>query len=585
MKAICLVLLCLLFGLPSAIALPLPRGSATPPAVPISMTLSSTGVNTNVANNSFATVSVQMSLGSFSGTLAIATHAGCASTNNANFQLSGANLETNGSPNWSSASADNAVCLSATQNGVSFYQSFGISMLQQPGPSAALFANPPYTCVTNYYVTTSGSDSNNGTSLGSAWLTIAHADTLTRSPGDCINVQAGTYAHGNNNLTKGGNAASATGYVTYRCITMNGCTITDTQYGFVAGINSANHPAYLIFDGFTLASATLTNNFAQGFACYNGDTGTVASCHHWIMTNNIVSGYGQSGFQMSDGDYYHAVHNTVFNTSQSTNNGAQGSAISFATEKNISAYTPTAQDLNNPPISIIGGSNPYHINIQWNVIYNAFIGSTSGNTDGECVILDNNGNSATYTSPQIIAFNVCYNSGGRGLWEFLGSHATMANNSVYNTSLDTFDTGTARPGLGSQNAFANVYINNISKAIVPASSPGTLLYNNAFQLDATGGAADTAATNIAFCVNQTTIACATAYNGATFSSVTNKVGTDPGWVNVGNTSTGTESTPPVGANFALSPTSAAIGYGTTEGYLSWQAIDAGACPSLATTCP
>ena len=38
------------------------------------------------------------------------------------------------------------------------------SSVQKPGPSADLFANPYYTCVNNYYISTAGSDSNNGSS-------------------------------------------------------------------------------------------------------------------------------------------------------------------------------------------------------------------------------------------------------------------------------------------------------------------------------------------------------------------------------------------------------------------------------------
>jgi len=45
-----------------------------------------------------------------------------------------------------------------------------------PGPSTAFFANPPYTCVNNYYVATNGSDSNPGTQA-SPWLTMQNADT------------------------------------------------------------------------------------------------------------------------------------------------------------------------------------------------------------------------------------------------------------------------------------------------------------------------------------------------------------------------------------------------------------------------
>src|SRR5258708_27401632 len=63
---------------------------------------------------------------------------------------------------------------------------------EAPGPSQALFNQPFYTCVRNFYVATTGNDSNNG-SAGSPWLTIQNADTSSRTGGDCINVAPGTY--------------------------------------------------------------------------------------------------------------------------------------------------------------------------------------------------------------------------------------------------------------------------------------------------------------------------------------------------------------------------------------------------------
>jgi hypothetical protein len=61
--------------------------------------------------------------------------------------------------------------------------------------------------------------------------------------------------------------------------------------------------------------------------------------------------------------------------------------------------------------------------------------------------------------------------------------------------------------------------------------------------------------------------------------------TSPEWVDVGASSAGTETTQPVGANFALSAGSPAIGYGKTQGYLPAQSVDVGACSHALATCP
>ncbi len=75
------------------------------------------------------------------------------------------------------------------------------------------------------------------------------------------------------------------------------------------------------------------------------------------------------------------------------------------------------------------------------------------------------------------------------------------------------------------------------------------------------------------------------FQADTYSTTANNVATNPEWVSVGRTTTGTESKPPNGANFALQAGSPAIGYGLTESYLPAQSVDAGACYHTLETCP
>ena len=51
-----------------------------------------------------------------------------------------------------------------------------------PGPSAALFAHPYYSCKTNYYVATNGSDANNGTSPNSPWPLPLNVEVTFTAP-------------------------------------------------------------------------------------------------------------------------------------------------------------------------------------------------------------------------------------------------------------------------------------------------------------------------------------------------------------------------------------------------------------------
>ena len=71
-----------------------------------------------------------------------------------------------------------------------------------------LFSVPAW--ATQYYVSNTGSDSANGLTLGTAWLTIGHANS-TLVAGDTVDIVAGSYPE---SITKG-NSGSAGLPITY----------------------------------------------------------------------------------------------------------------------------------------------------------------------------------------------------------------------------------------------------------------------------------------------------------------------------------------------------------------------------------
>jgi Fibronectin type III domain len=188
--------------------------------------------------------------------------------------------------------------------------------VELPGPSPSLFANPFYTCVNNYYVATTGDDSNPGTQA-SPWLTLQHADAVGRVAGDCVNVAPGSYAAGVQ-PTHGGNLASPTGYVVYRCQTLDGCKITASGGNADPAFNissTGSGPNCLVLDGFEVAAGSMTL-YGVGVELYfpNGaDTGGTTSHHIWII-NDIIHGYGQAGVGTGGGDYNYFLHNLATTT-------------------------------------------------------------------------------------------------------------------------------------------------------------------------------------------------------------------------------------------------------------------------------
>lgn len=488
---------------------------------------------------------------------------------------------------------------------------------QTPGPSQALFNSPYYTCVTKRYVATNGSNSYDGTqathpalpagnTIG-PWATLAQANASipNPAPGYCINVAPGTYANGTS-ITKGGNLASATGYVVYRCTTMDACTITNNHYAFSI-LGAPASAKYVIIDGFTLAAASQVP-YGQGVrvaASSGGDT-AFATHHIWVI-NCIISGYGQAGLQLNDGEFFYVIHNKLYNNTNGST-GIYGSNISLYEIKAVPSYTPTADNSTNPnPLigSFVTGATFFRQVIEWNVSYNSNQATccVSGSTDANGIILDDWENAqqtphVAYPNQGLVAFNIVYNNYGGGIHNFSSLNVTIANNSCYNNYLTPLDPATWRGCINSAGSHSSTYFNNISVAI-PAAS-GYLCGNSAVLIADDTTPHTTWTNNITKQMGPNTPGCngeiSIQGGGGSYSAAANKQNTDPLWANVGRTSSGTATTQPNGANFALCTAvgvpnaactgpSPAIGYGLTATYLPSTSVDVGACHHSLTTCP
>jgi parallel beta-helix repeat protein len=486
--------------------------------------------------------------------------------------------------------------------------------VEAPGPDQLLFDHPYYACETNYYVATNGSDSNSGTSQGAPWATLQHANDMLpaggAAAGSCINVAPGTYAKGVL-INRGGNHASRKGYVTYRCEKMDACIVTDVGAGGQNGSfvwDTSTQPMtgnYVFIDGFTMQAAAETL-YGQGIQLWDGNEfGPTApnSVHHVWLINSVISGYGQSGVSMNDGEYFYVVHNTIFNNAN-VGCSAQGSGVSFAVLKAFSNYQRTRDDASNQIVNHIGSFNNA---VEWNVVYNNAI-TQCGNlanpydTDGNDIIMDtlNNAGSTNvvYPGSVLIAFNITFNAGARGIHLYNSENITVANNSCYNSDLDPYINGTYRPCIGDNYGYNNTFFNNLAYAIpvnaqnsvqcpVGSQMESCLVYNNAFAGGLTPGATelDSFTNNLSYCTSISGYGCVAMWNGDSFACTENLCNTNPLWVDVGSRSPGTETSKPANSNFALQPNSPAIGTGLVVSYLSPQSVDMGACSHLLKQCP
>jgi parallel beta-helix repeat protein len=257
-------------------------------------------------------------------------------------------------------------------------------------------------------------------------------------------------------------------------------------------------------------------------------------------------------------------------------------------------YTPTAADQ---------AWAPFHQVVAWNVAYDNMLtrcgnAGSAYDTDGNGIIIDTfNGagvDNVWYTDQTLVANNVTYNNGGKGIEVFRSSHVTVAGNTAYNNNLDPWNQGVVRGEITNAGGANNLYLNNVAYA-TPAASPSDSRCQGAIY-----GAAPNPCplmTNVAFSggdsagvtdidniwSNNISFGGAPPYGWGphgnemlgndTMSCTSNKCDTNPSLAN------------PAGGNFALKAGSSAIGYAQSRSFPSSRSADAGACHHTLTQCP
>ncbi|MHB1565592.1 MAG: right-handed parallel beta-helix repeat-containing protein [Acidiferrobacter sp.] len=176
-----------------------------------------------------------------------------------------------------------------------------------------------------YYVSTTGSDGNNGLSPQTAFQTIQHAIEAV-APGDTIELMGGTYAGG---ITID-HPGTATAWITMepyqgQQVMIDGRHAMDD----VVFDNSTGAPAYWIVTGFTIANAQqytvqiavpdvkLVNNDIYG--AHNDLVRLVSTAHNVVIwgnqvhNNNAAGGTNAQGIDIVGSQNVLVAHNNVYN--------------------------------------------------------------------------------------------------------------------------------------------------------------------------------------------------------------------------------------------------------------------------------
>lgn len=304
----------------------------------------------------------------------------------------------------------------------------------------------------SFYVASSGNDANAGTQA-SPWRTINRAMSAALLPGDEVVVGAGTYTE-QISIGKGGNADSATGYITLRSATRGSALLRPPSGTYSTLSVRAN---YVIIDGFDVRGGS-------------GHGIDVESCHHVKVINNTVHDSGGSGIQYNSSEWITIEQNVCYQNAFT--NGYQCSGISVYQARNIT------RDISTPGFRTI---------IRNNICYANFEHISGDHTDGNGIIVDDFQSTQTagfpnYTFPTLVENNLCHSNGGKGIQVTWSDFVTVRNNTCWHNNLDNQNSGTWRGELNNQQSSNNKWINNIGVADPSVnrynSAIGNMSYNN-----------------------------------------------------------------------------------------------------------
>jgi hypothetical protein len=277
---------------------------------------------------------------------------------------------------------------------------------------------------TTYYLAPAsggGTDSNNGTSASTPWLTPNHAvncgDVITAAPSTDYspsNFASGQW--GTITCVGGNNGAWL------KCAIFDTCKINSSR-GFPVMAISAS---YWGVQGWEVTSSgTYGTCFAAQPPLNNG-----ANIHHVIFANDIANGCSGGGVATYNNgtasvDYIAVIANITYNA-------AQGSAFCYS---GISIYQPAPTD----------SRQGTHIFVAGNFSWGNFDGACNGGspTDGEGIIADSWG-SLSYRAQGVIENNILFLNGARGI-EVLNNGSApiyILHNTIYGNNNQSTLNGT-----------------------------------------------------------------------------------------------------------------------------------------------
>ncbi len=303
--------------------------------------------------------------------------------------------------------------------------------------------------LTTYYVSGTGSDSNDGKSTTKAFRTLQKAHDLT-NPGDTVWIMNGTYTSTSSDVLSIYRSGAPGQYIRYKAYpghTPKLKSVKNWQGIYLGGVS------YILIEGLMLegnnnnvtpakARTQLKDTNGDGkidamepkpeYAGNgiginaNSDNPDQAS-HHIIIRKNIIYKFGGGGIYTYGADFVVLEDNVLYSNAWYSPYGNSG--ISFYQNRD------TAPDFKG--YRMVARRNISYYNR--NFLPCACVGFESI-TDGNGIIVDDSRNTQNespygiYTGKTLLANNIVYENWGRGLHVFESDNVTILNNTSFSNS-------------------------------------------------------------------------------------------------------------------------------------------------------
>jgi hypothetical protein len=334
-----------------------------------------------------------------------------------------------------------------------------------------------------YFISPTGSDSNNGTSAAAPWLSPNHPVHC----GDTITAAAGTYSSANFANGKWGAVTNCLNPAPeFASLICGGPSVTSCVINDTAGSAMRVDASHWWIQGWQ-ASSTVG-------ACFYATPSSAANISYIAFVNNIALGCFNNGISSSPYfansafgvDYFAAVGNIAYNA-------AQGGTECYS---GFSAYEPKAVDTN--------AGTHYFFDQDFAIGNIDPVTGCPGNSDGEGFILDDWASQQTtgiaYTSQGVIENSLAVGNGSAGveLFSNTGAPMTVKNVTSWGNYRSTVHAGTyngegllssAQQTTWSNNIFQaalqtqngnNVYGFLVGTGVFPANNTNTVSGNYIF---------------------------------------------------------------------------------------------------------